>query len=62
MRNQLRQLRNHPSVFVFLYGSDNAPPPAAEQIYLQMMAEENWPNPYPTQPAIRPLRARDRAG
>jgi len=46
MRNQLRQLRNHPSVFVFLYGSDNAPPPAAEQIYLQMMAEENWPNPY----------------
>ncbi len=27
MRYQLRQLRNHPSVFVFLYGSDNAPPP-----------------------------------
>ena len=46
MRYQLRQLRNHPSVFVFLYGSDNAPPPAAEQMYLQVMAEENWPNPY----------------
>lgn len=46
MRYQLRQLRNHPSVFVFLYGSDNAPPPPAEQMYLQVMAEENWPNPY----------------
>jgi exo-1,4-beta-D-glucosaminidase len=46
MRYQMRQLRNHPSVFVFLYGSDNAPTPAAEQMYLQVMAEENWPNPY----------------
>jgi exo-1,4-beta-D-glucosaminidase len=46
MRYQLRQLRNHPSVYVFLYGSDNAPPPAVEQMYLQVMAEENWPNPY----------------
>ena len=46
MRHQIRQLRNHPSVFVFLYGSDNAPPPAVEQLYLQVMSEENWPNPY----------------
>ena len=46
MRYQLRQLRNHPSVFVFLYGSDNPPPPDTEQMYLQVMAEENWPNPY----------------
>jgi len=46
MRYQMRQLRNHPSVFVFLYGSDNAPPPAVEQMYLQVMSEENWPNPY----------------
>jgi exo-1,4-beta-D-glucosaminidase len=46
MRYQMRQLRNHPSVFVFLYGSDNAPPPDAEEMYLQVIAEENWPNPY----------------
>ena len=46
MRYQLRQLRNHPSVFVFLYGSDNAPPPVPEHMYLQVIAEENWPNPY----------------
>jgi len=46
MRYQIRQLRNHPSVFVFLYGSDNAPPPPVEQMYLQVMSDENWPNPY----------------
>jgi len=46
MRYQMRQLRNHPSIFVFLYGSDNAPTPVPEQMYLQTMAEENWPNPY----------------
>ncbi len=46
LRDQLRRLRNHPSVFVFLYGSDNAPTAQAEQVYLQVMREENWPNPY----------------
>src|ERR1035437_778036 len=46
LRYQLQRLRNHPSVFVFLYGSDNAPPPQAEQMYLQVIAEETWPNPY----------------
>jgi len=45
LRYQVRQLRNHPSVFVFLYGSDNTPPPDVEQTYLQVFADENWPNP-----------------
>jgi len=46
LRTQVRRLRNHPSVFVFFYGSDNVPPPEAEQIYLDVFREENWPNPY----------------
>jgi exo-1,4-beta-D-glucosaminidase len=45
LRTQLRRLRNHPSMLAFLYGSDNVPPPAAEQAYLRVFAEENWPNP-----------------
>lgn len=45
LRSQLRRLRNHPSVAAFLYGSDNAAPPQAEQVYLGVMAEEHWPNP-----------------
>jgi exo-1,4-beta-D-glucosaminidase len=46
LRSQLRRLRNHPSLLAFLYGSDNVPPPAVEQAYLRVFAEENWPNPY----------------
>ena len=46
LRDQLRRLRNYRSVFVFLYGSDESPTPAAEQAYLKVFAEENWPHPY----------------
>jgi exo-1,4-beta-D-glucosaminidase len=46
LRDQVRLLRNHPSVFVFLYGSDNSPNPEAEKVYLKVLEEEHWPNPY----------------
>ena len=40
MRDQLRRLRNHASVFVFLYGSDAAPDVQAERMYLDVLAED----------------------
>jgi exo-1,4-beta-D-glucosaminidase len=43
--DQLYELRSHPSVFVFLYGSDEAPPADIEQLYLDAVKETNWPNP-----------------
>jgi exo-1,4-beta-D-glucosaminidase len=46
LRDQLRRLRNHASVFVFLYGSDNSPNEEAERVYLKRFEEEHWPNPY----------------
>ncbi len=46
LRDQLRRLRNHPSVFDWLYGSDNPPPPKVEQIYLDILRQERWANPY----------------
>lgn len=45
MRDQARLLRNHPSVFVWLYGSDNPPPVDVEKMYLRILHEEHWPNP-----------------
>ncbi len=45
LADQLSRLRNHPSVFVWLYGSDNPPPPNVETMYLQILKDENWPNP-----------------
>ena len=46
LRDQLRRLARHPSVFDWLYGSDNPPPPKIEQIYLDVIKEVEWPNPY----------------
>lgn len=45
LRDQITRLRNHPSVFVFLNGSDNPPPPDVEQVYLGIEKELEWPNP-----------------
>ncbi len=35
--DQISRLRNHPSVFVWLYGSDNPPPPEIETMYLDIL-------------------------
>ncbi|HKT11867.1 MAG TPA: glycoside hydrolase family 2 TIM barrel-domain containing protein [Terriglobia bacterium] len=46
LRDQIRRLRNHPCMLTWLYGSDNAPPPRVERIYLKVLAETHWPNPH----------------
>jgi len=43
--DQIKSLRTHPSVFVWLYGSDNPPPPEIEKMYLGILKELEWPNP-----------------
>jgi exo-1,4-beta-D-glucosaminidase len=45
MADQARRLRNHPSVFVWLYGSDGPPPADVEKMYLSVLSEAEWPNP-----------------
>jgi exo-1,4-beta-D-glucosaminidase len=53
LRDQLRRLARHPSVFDWLYGSDNPPPPKIEQIYLDVIKEVEWPNPYQSSATAR---------
>src|SRR5215471_13863534 len=45
MRDQALRLRNHPSVYVWLYGSDGPPPADVERMYLGILKETEWPNP-----------------
>jgi exo-1,4-beta-D-glucosaminidase len=45
LTDQIVRLRNHPSVFVWLYGSDNPPPPEIETMYLGILKDLEWPNP-----------------
>jgi exo-1,4-beta-D-glucosaminidase len=45
LRDQLLRLRKHPSMLVWLNGSDNPPPPDRERAYLDIEKEINWPKP-----------------
>jgi exo-1,4-beta-D-glucosaminidase len=54
LRSQLYRMRNHPSVFVFLNGSDNPPPADVEREYLAVEKEVNWPNPVLSSATAKP--------
>jgi exo-1,4-beta-D-glucosaminidase len=45
-KDQILHLRNHPSVFNWLYGSDNYPPEEVEKRYLKVLAEYDPTRPY----------------
>jgi exo-1,4-beta-D-glucosaminidase len=45
LRDQIYRLRSHPSLVMWLNGSDNAPPPDVEQMYLDIEKDLLWPNP-----------------
>jgi exo-1,4-beta-D-glucosaminidase len=45
LRDQIYRLRSHPSLVMWLNGSDNPPPPDVEQMYLSIEKELLWPNP-----------------
>jgi exo-1,4-beta-D-glucosaminidase len=45
LTDQIGRLRNHPSVFVWLNGSDGPPPPDVEKMYLGIEKDLGWPNP-----------------
>ena len=54
LQDQLMRLRSHPSVFTWLYGSDNPPPADVEQIYLDVLSETHFPNPSVSSAAKQP--------
>ncbi|HEY6770308.1 MAG TPA: glycoside hydrolase family 2 protein [Candidatus Sulfotelmatobacter sp.] len=45
LRDQIYRLRSHPSLIMWLNGSDNPPPPDVEQMYLDVEKQLLWPNP-----------------
>jgi exo-1,4-beta-D-glucosaminidase len=45
LAHELRRLRNHPSVFVWLNASDGPPPANVERMYLDVIKDAEWPNP-----------------
>ncbi len=45
LRDQIYRLRSHPSLLMWLNGSDNPPPPDVEDMYLKIESDLRWPNP-----------------
>jgi len=45
LRDQIYRLRGHPSLLLWMNGSDNPPPPDVEQMYLKAEHDLLWPNP-----------------
>jgi exo-1,4-beta-D-glucosaminidase len=62
MADQARRLRNHASVFVWLYGSDGPPPADVEKMYLSVLAEAEWPNPSVSSASETPTAVTGKSG
>ena len=54
LRDQIYRLRSHPSLLVWLNGSDNPPPPDVEQTYLKVEKDLLWPNPVLSSATAKP--------
>jgi exo-1,4-beta-D-glucosaminidase len=45
LRSQILRMRSHPSMLVWLNGSDNPPPASVEKTYINLLKDLEWPNP-----------------
>jgi exo-1,4-beta-D-glucosaminidase len=62
LTDQIKSLRTHPSVFVWLNGSDNPPPPEIENIYLGILKDLEWPNPVVSSASDTPTNVTGKSG
>jgi exo-1,4-beta-D-glucosaminidase len=62
LRSQMLRLRHHPSLLVWLNGSDNPPPPNVEKAYLDVEAATHWPNPTLSSASQRPTSISGESG
>jgi exo-1,4-beta-D-glucosaminidase len=54
LRDQMYRMRSHPSMVMWLNGSDNPPPPDVEETYLKIESDMMWPNPVVSSATAKP--------
>jgi len=54
LRDQIRRLRPHASLANWMNGSDGPPPPDIERMYIGILKELNWPNPFESSATAKP--------
>ncbi|MEO8726507.1 MAG: sugar-binding domain-containing protein [Acidobacteriaceae bacterium] len=62
LQSQILRLRGHPSLLVWLDGSDNPPPAEVEQRYLAVLKEAQWPNPILSSASAAPTTVTGQSG
>jgi len=62
LRDQMYRLRSHPSMVMWLNGSDNPPPPDVEGTYLQVAKDLMWPNPIVSSATAKPAAITGESG
>ena len=62
LRTQILRLRQHPSLALWMTGSDNAPPANVEGIYRRILAETGWPNPIVSSASSKPTSVSGASG
>ncbi len=62
LRDQMYRLRSHPSLVMWLNGSDNPPPPDVEEMYLNVEKDLLWPNPIVSSATAKPATVTGASG
>jgi exo-1,4-beta-D-glucosaminidase len=62
LTDQIYRLRSHPSVVMWLNGSDNPPPPDVEQMYLDIEKQLRFPNPTVSSATAKPTTVTGESG
>jgi exo-1,4-beta-D-glucosaminidase len=62
LRDQIYRLRGHPSLVMWLNGSDNPPPPDVEEMYLKVEKDLLWPNPVVSSATAKPAAVTGESG
>jgi len=62
LKDQIRRLRSHPSLLDWLYGSDTPPVEKVERAYIQILKDNNWPNPYQSSASAQPTSVTGKTG
>ena len=62
LRDQMRRLRRHPSIFNWMNGSDNPPPADVEKKYIEIVKETDWPNPFESSATQKPTEVSGKTG
>ncbi len=62
LRDQMYRQRGHPSLLMWMNGSDNPPPPDVEEMYLKVEDDLRWPNPVVSSATAKPSTVTDGSG